>query len=87
MAEITKSTMQNGSYGIYAPGPNSGAKLVTIWFCGAWKVRRNASGEELCGAPWMKQQHAENHIGNTSQPCVHRTKAEALACAKAKGNA
>lgn len=44
---ITKSVMQSGSFGILAAGPNAGAdKLVNVWFCGAWKVRRTASGRE-----------------------------------------
>lgn len=75
MKKIRKSVMSSGSFGISGQD-----QLVTVWYCGAWKVRRGPTGRETYGAPWKKQTHSELHMGNTSQPCVHRTKAEAGAC-------
>lgn len=77
---ISKSIIGAGSYGI-----GSGAGTVVVWFCGAWKVRRDKEGHEVCGAQWHHQDHKELHIGNTSMPCVHRTKKEAILCVSKRG--
>ena len=73
---VKKSVMQSGSYGICAPGPNSGGELVNVWFCGAWRLRQ--------GGQWQKVAKSPGYHGNSSMPCVHRTKAEAIQCARSE---
>lgn len=66
---ITKNIFQSGSFGVFAPGPNSNGKPVTIWFCGAWLVNGVKAPQPVS-------------MGNASTPCVHRTRAQAVKCSK-----
>jgi len=65
MRKISSSTMGSGSYGIYDP---AGGPVIVVWFCGAWILR----GVTVDQSP--------GYIGNTSSPCVHRTRARARQC-------
>jgi hypothetical protein len=65
MTTVRSATMADGSFGFRAAA-NGG--VMTLWYCGVWLVH----GQVVASSP--------GYHGNTSGPCVHRTRAAAKRC-------
>jgi hypothetical protein len=62
---VASGTYGHGSFGYQSTPPGT---TMTLWSCGVWIVKG------------LLQNEGPGYIGNTSELCMHRTRAQARAC-------